>query len=120
MSLKRAILAGKLLSRESGHSALAVNGMHIRQNHGSTLLPAEHLGEVWVERNGVQQRRPADRELIFHEYNCAWLSANQNLRFTKNLKHQARLYLLDIYGREAIDKWLKEILDWPQMTENLL
>lgn len=83
------------------------------------LLPAEHLGEIWVSRGDVKNRAEANRLKIFVEENMAFLTAEQNINFTKFRKYQARLYLLDKYGKEKIQTFLDSI-DWPETVDQLL
>ena len=93
-----------------------------------TLLRAEELGEIWIERNGVMQRpkrkkgTPEDvpcREDIFCLENCAYLTSYQNHNFSKAMKVQARMYLLSIYGEEKINAFLKR-MRWSHNVDQLL
>lgn len=105
----RNVLRTRIYHRDGGHSILRKDDHHIwmrERNKPEDLEPAEHLSEVWVERRDVMARNPQDREKIFVKENMVFLSAKQNLGFTRARKYHARLYLIHIYGEERIQAFL--------------
>ncbi len=53
------------------------------------------------------------------EENCAFLSAAENIAFTRENKYRAMEYLVEKYGHEKIDKWLVEI-GWKERSEEIM
>ena len=96
--------------------------LYIRENYKSAIsdAPAEQLGETFVTRGDVMCWHPKERrDAIMVEENCAFISAEENEKFTRERKYRAMLYLVATYGFEPIDAWLTRI-EWKETARQII